>query len=263
MSAVLAQARREVLGFFRRRDSFWIVAGFGAGCAVPLAVLGFGPEITGGGVSRSAELRFAVEVTYNYACALELVALVLLAYALAGRSLGEEVERGSWLLMRLTPAGAERALGGKALGITVVLAAVHGLAASLLLTTVPILRRTHTEVAVSTLGALLLATAAIPEGFAHVSLGSRMWGGPLGFRLLTIGRVGLLLAVLATLFGPRPKQPSPLLVAYWLSHPAHGPDAGWSVRQALAPWVVSLSWLTMSGAMLWRLVVRRWRSVDR
>jgi hypothetical protein len=268
VSAVLAEARREVLAFFRRRDSFWLMAGFGALSTAPLAVLAFDPGIGGPAVSESfalSQLRFAAELAHNYTAVVELVALVVLAYALASRSLGEEVERGSWLLMRLTPAGLERTLGGKALGIAVVLAAVHGLAASLLLMMTPFLRRTHAEVALSTAGALLVAIAAIPEGFAHVSLGRRLPGGPVAFRLLSLLRAGLLLAALAILFGP-PLGPRPAVnevVVYWLSVPGRGPDAGGSLRQVLPPWVLSLSWLALSGALLWRLVVRRWRSVDR
>jgi hypothetical protein len=268
VSALLAEARREVLAFFRRRDSFWLMAGFGAVCTAPLAVLAFGPRIGGPGISESfalSELRFAAELAHNYASVVELVALVVLAYALASRSLGEEVERGSWLLMRLTPAGAESTLGGKALGLAVILAAVHGLASSLLLMMTPFLRRTHAEVALSTLGALLVAIAAIPEGFAHVSLGHRLPGGPVAFRLLSVLRAGLLLAALAILFGP-PLESRPAIsavVLYWLSVPGRGPDAGGSLRQALPPWVLSLSWLALSGAVLWRLVVRRWRSVAR
>jgi hypothetical protein len=278
VSAVLAEALREVLEFFRRRESFWLLVGFGAGCAAPLAVLASGPGIAGSGVSEAfalSQVRFAAELAHNYTSVLELVALVVLAYVLASRSLGEEIERGSWLLMRLTPAGVERTLGGKALGIAVVLAAVHGLSTSLLLMMTPFLRRTHAEVALSTLGVLLVAIAAIPEGFAHASLGSGMPGGPAAFRLLAIVRVALLLAALAILFGPhlqprlslRPDLPyQPLwadVVIYWLSRPGRGPDAGGSVWRALPPWVLSLSWLALSGATLWRLVVRRWRSADR
>ena len=267
MSALLAEARREVLGFFRRRDSFWLLAAFGAGGAAPLAFLAFGPVIAGPGVSEPfglSERRFAAEIAHNYVSVLELVALVVLGYALASRSLGEEVERGSWLLMRLTPAGVERTLGGKALGIAVILAAAHGLSASLLLTMTPFLRRTHAEVALTTLGVLLVAISAIPEGFAHASLGSGMPGGPVAFRLLSIARAALLLAALAVLFGPPlTLRPSPDAVLYWLARPGRGPDAGGGGWEALAPWAVSLSWLALSGAVLWKLVVRRWRSVDR
>jgi hypothetical protein len=268
VSALLAEARREALAFFRRRDSFWLLAGFGAIGAAPLAVLAFGPGIAGRGASVAfglSQVPFVAELAHNYATVVEIVALVVLAYALASRSLGEEIERGSWLLMRLTPAGVERTLGGKALGIAVVLAAVHGLAASLLLLMTPFLRRTHAEVALSTVGALLVALAAIPEGFAHVSLGRRLPGGPVAFRLLSFVRVGLLLAALAVLFGP-PLGPRPAVdsvVLYWLAQPGRGPDAGGSLREVLPPWVLSLSWLALSGAVLWRLAVRRWRSVDR
>jgi hypothetical protein len=268
VSALLAEARREVLAFFRRRDSFWLLAGFGAVCTAPVAVLTFGPGIGGRGFSDTfaeSEVRFAAELAHNYTAVVELMALVVLAYALASRSLGEEIERGSWLLMRLTPAGVERTLGGKALGITVVLAAVHGLAASLLLLMTPFLRRTHAEVALSTVSALLVALAMIPEGFAHVSLGHRLPGGSVAFRLLSVVRVGLLLAVLAVLFGPPlgPRLAVDSVVLYWLSQPGRGPEAEWSLTHALLPWALSLSWLALSGAILWTLVVRRWRSVDR
>lgn len=268
MSALFAEARHEVLAFFRRRDSFWLLAGFGAVCTAPVAVLTFGAGIGGRGFSEASafsEGRLAAELAHNYTAVVELVALVVLAYALASRSLGEEIERGSWLLMRLTPAGVQQTLGGKALGIAVVLAAVHGLAAGLLLLMTPFLRRTHAEVVLSTLGPLLVALAAIPEGFAHVSLGHRLPGGPVAFRLVSVVRAGLLLAALAILFGP-PLGPRPAVtnvVLYWLSQPGRGPDAGGSLRQALPPWTLSLSWLALSGAILWRLVVRRWRSVDR
>ncbi len=266
MSAVLAGARREVLGFFRRRESFWLLAGLGAGCALPLAVAAFGPGIAGRGVAEAfavTEAGFTAEVVHNYACVLEVVVLVLLAYALASRSLGEEIERGSWLLLRLTPAGVERTLGGKALGIAFVLATAHGFASSLLLLMTPFLRRTHVEVALSTLGPLVVAMAAIPEGFAHPSLGTRMPGGPVAFRLLTMGRAALLLFALAVVFSPDPSPRSPAFVDYWLKRPALGPDAAWSLGQALVPWALALTWLALTGAILWKLVVRRWRSVDR
>lgn len=268
MSALLAEARREVLAFFRRRDGFWILAGFGAVGSVPLAVLAAGLRTGERGPAEAfalSQTQWAAEVAHNYTGVVELVAVVVLAYALASRSLGEEIERGSWLLLRLTPAGVEQTLGGKALGIAVVLASAHGLAASLLMLMTPFLRRTHAEVASSTLGALLVAFAAIPEGFAHVSLGHRLPGGPVAFRVLSAVRVGLLLAVLAVSSGP-PLQRRPTidaLVLYWLAHPGRGPDGGGSLRQVLPAWVLALAWLALSGAVLWKLVVRRWRSVDR
>ena len=76
MSAVLAGARREVLGFFRRRESFWLLAGLGAGCVLPLAVVAFGPGIAGRGAAEAfarTEVGFAAEVVHNYACVVEAV----------------------------------------------------------------------------------------------------------------------------------------------------------------------------------------------
>src|SRR5262249_59982198 len=112
-------------------------------------------------------------------------------YALAARSIADEVERGSWLLLRLTHAGIARSLAGKALGIVTVLAAVHGFAVGLLMLATPFLRRTPIEIAGATLGVLLMAAATIPDGFAHSSL-NRARRAP---RLLALAAPGLRFAL--------------------------------------------------------------------
>lgn len=261
MSAVLAGARREVLGFFRRRESFWLVIGFGVGCAAPAAVLGLGPRVGGENLAQAFQLsttQLAAEVVHNYVSLAELVALVLLAIALASRSIADEVDNGSWALIRLTAAGVERTLAGKALGIAVVLAAVHGFAVSLLLLMTPFLRRTPVEIAGATLGVLLIAVLAVPEGFAHPPVRPGRRSRRALMRTVSALRYLLMLAALAVLFGP-PLQPRPTFddyTSYWTTLPARGP----ALPATASPWLLALCWLALSGALVWRLAVRRWRS---
>jgi hypothetical protein len=261
VSAVLAGARREVLGFFRRRESFWLVVGFGVGCAAPAAVLGLGPRVGGENLAQAFPLstaQLAAEVVHNYVSLAELATLVVLAIALASRSIAEEVDRGSWPLIRLTAAGVERTLAGKALGIAIVLAAVHGFAASLLLLMTPFLRRTPVEIAGATLGVLLIAVLAIPEGFAHPPVRRAPRSRRVLVRTVSVLRYVLMLAALAVLFGP-PLQPRPTFdgyTSYWTTLPARGP----ALPATASPWLFALCWLAFSGALVWKLAVRRWGS---
>jgi hypothetical protein len=254
VSGLLAAARREVLGFFRGRDSFWLLLGFGAVAAAPLAVLAVAHSRLD--FSRAFDLRstnLAAEVVHNYASLAELGGLVLLAYSLASRSLVSELESGSWRLLRLSPLGVERVLAGKALGVGIVLAVVHGFAASVLMLATPFLRRTPTELVGALVGVPLIAALAIPEGFAHPQ-GTRATRSRRGLiRTVSVTRALVLAGGLAILYGP-PLQPRPSFDAYtqyWTSLPAHGP----AFPSTPLPWLIAITWLLPTGRVLWRMAV--------
>jgi hypothetical protein len=253
VSAVLAGARREVLGFFRRRESFWLVVGFGVGCAAPAAVLGLGPRVGGESLAQAFQLstvRLAAEVVHNYVSLAELVALVLLAVALASRSIADEVDRGSWALIRLRR-GVEqprrKALGSRSCWPPF---AVRELAPDDAVSP----RRSRSP---GRPGRLLIAVWRSPKD-AHppVRGASRSRRGLV--RAVSTLRYVLILAALAVLFGP-PLQPRPTFdgyTSYWTTLPARGP----ALPATASPWLLALCWLALSGALVWRLAVRRWRS---
>jgi hypothetical protein len=258
VSGLFAAARREVLAFFRGRDSFWLMLGFGAVGAAPTAFLALADSRLD--FSRALDFRstnLAAEVVHNYASLAEFGGLVVLAYSLASRSLVGEWERGSWRLVRLSPLGVERALAGKALGVAVVVAAVHGFAASLLMLATPLLRRTPTEIAGAIVGVPLVAALVIPEGFAHPQ-GARATQLPRGLiRTISVARTVVLLGGLAILFGP-PLGPRPSFDAYtsyWSRLPARGP----ALPSTPLPWLVAILWLLLTGIVLWRIAVRHAR----
>lgn len=259
MSGLLAAARREVLGFFRSRDSFWLMLGFGAVGAAPTAILALADSRLD--FSRAFDFRtahLAAEVVHNYASLAELGGLVLLAYSLASRSLVGELERGSWRLVRLSRLGVERALAGKALGVAIIVAAVHGFAASLLMLATPFLRRTPTEIAGAIVGVPLIAALMIPEGFAHPQ-GVRAAKTPRGLiRTASSLRTLVLLGGLAILFGPplEPHLSFDAYTSYWSSLPAHGP----AFPSTPLPWIVAIAWLLPTGHVVWRMAVRHARS---
>jgi hypothetical protein len=259
VSGLLAAARREVLGFFRSRDSFWLMLGFGLLGAAPTAVLAFAGSPLD--FSRALDFRspsLAAEVFHNYASLAEFGGLVFLAYSLASRSLVGELERGSWRLVRLSPLGVERALAGKAIGVAIVVAAVHGFAASLLMLVTPLLRRTPTEVVGAIVGVPLVAALVIPEGFAHPQ-GARATQVPRGLiRTISVLRTLVLLGGLALFFGPplRPRPSFDAYTSYWSKLPANGP----AFPSTPLPWLVAILWLLLTGIVLWRMAVRHARS---
>lgn len=276
MRVAITAAGRELLRFFRRRESFWLLAGIGAVCSVPFALqaAAFGPWADISRLGFESSIVGVPEIVHNYVARAEFLALAVLAYSLAGRALAEEIEGGSWALLRLAPVSIDSILLGKALGIAVVLAAVHGWATSLLLLQTPFLRRSHLEVWTEIIGALLVALAVIPEGFAHSALGPTARGGPLLFRSVTVLRAVVLVTIVRFTFATRQDLMSlegrppgggdagaPMRALYAvLSAPARGPGPQQTAAELLLPWAFALAWLGVSGLVLWRLVVRRWRS---
>lgn len=259
MSGVLAAARRDVLGFFRDRDSFWLVLAFGVVGTAPMVALAISDSRLD--FSRALDLRstsLAAEVAHNYASLVEFAGLAFLAYSLASRSLVGELERGSWRLVRLSRLGVERALAGKALGVAINVAAVHGFAASLLMLATPYLRRTSSEVAGAIVGVPLIAMLIIPEGFTHPQ-GARAARASRGLvRTVSVLRIVVLLGGLAILFGP-PLVPRPSFDAYtsyWSTLPAHGP----AFPATPLPWLVAIAWLLPTGLVVWKMAVRHARS---
>jgi hypothetical protein len=258
---VLALARRDLVAFYRRRESFWVFMAFGLLCVSPLALatasgarwLEFWPTLGEAAVA---------EILHNYAAVVECVALVVLAFALSNRLLGQEIQDGSWLLLRLTPAPVGQILLGRAIGVALVLTGVHGFSTSLLLFTTPLLRRTHVEVWTTAIGVLLVAFAAIPEGFAQAALAPASRGGPLVFRMITGVRLTLVLTVVGLAFGRRDEEAVSFgrTIERWLFLPAQGPAPVAKATDPLLPWLLLLSWLGLSGVALWVFVLRRWRS---
>ena len=270
MTAIARAAERELGRFFRSREGFWILAGLGALLALPLPLL----AVSFVRQNTIVELDYfleAGEVTRNVLGLLEVTLLAALAYYLAERSLREEVEDGSWLLLRLTPVPVRRLLLGKAFGVAAVLMAVHGYGATLLLTYTPFLRRTHAEVWVELLGYYLIALSFVPEGFAYGSIGRHDRRSPAVYRvgtLLRLGTVGLLFQARGasglhgigrgSLAGVDLREHSPLaqLVVGVIQGRS---SAGGLFLDTDLPWAAVLLWLAVSGLGIWHyLVVRQW-----
>jgi hypothetical protein len=272
VSAFTAAAAREVLAFWRRRDSFWLLLGFSLASAMPFFVLvqslaldprALAPYPTGGEPVLAGPVPGLSEVLFNFLGFGEVLALGILASFLASRSVEQETTGGSWTLLRLSPTPVAAALAGKATGIAVVLAAVHGLAWSLLLLVVPFLRRSHAELGVAVLGGYLVAASLMPDGFAQVSLlrGARHRASLL--RLVTLARLAVLAWLLLRLVPPSPESSerggfAPFDI--WLASLSGGPGAPGALPDPFTPWAIAVAWMGFSGALVARFVVRAWRT---
>ena len=213
------------------------------------------------------------EITRNVLGLIEAAALAALAYYLAERSLRAEVEDGSWRLLRLTPVPVRKVLLGKALGVAGVLLAVHGYAASLLLTYTPFLRRTHAEVWVELLGCYLVALSFVPEGFAYASVrtGDRL--AALKFRAGTLLRFGAVVALFqaagaheiralastsaCTVFTATDCVEPPVIVRIAYLVISGRSSAGAILLDPGLPWVATLLWLGATGLAVWHFLVQR------
>lgn len=272
MSAVRAVAAREVAAFCRRRETFWLLCGTSLACAAPflvlLVALAQDPRALDSLPARGAPVLAGPvtgisEVAGNFLRLGEVCALAVLALYLASRSLESEIAGGSWTLLRLTPTPVSSSLLGKAAGIALVLACVHGFATSLLLLTTPFLRRTHAAVWVGVVGGLLVAVSMIPEGFAQASLLRGVRLRSVLLRLATVARLIVLLALLQfVLPGGEPGWrglPLPR-VQLWIDMLAGEPGPTGVSFDPLLPWAVAVLWLGLSGLVIGRLVGRAWRS---
>jgi len=272
VSAARAAATRETVAFCRQRETFWLLFGVALACTAPLlvvlAALARDPRAlnslpTRGEPVLAGPVIGLSEVAGNFLRLGEVCLLAVLALFMASRALESEIAGGSWTLLRLTATPVRSTLLGKAAGITVVLAAVHGFATSLLLLVTPFLRRTHAEVWVGVVGGFLVAVSMIPEGFAQASLLRGVRLRSLLLRLVTAARLAALLALLqlAAPGGDTGSRGMPFPRAQqWIDALSGEP---WTAGVPLDPfplWAVAVLWMGLSGLFIGRLVWRAWRS---
>jgi hypothetical protein len=220
--------------------------------------------------AESSFLLLALELVRTALGTIELAALVVLAAYLGTRALRDEVDAGSWHLLRLAPVPVERVLLGKALGVAAIVLAVHGYASTLLLAYTPFVRRTHLEVWGELLAYYMVALSVIPEAFVYASIERGDRRSAIFFRALTLVRIGVALFLLRLTIDPDASARGAGLLALGRAfltnftdvYPMSGASPMSDVLYAgpAVPWTILLVWLGLSGVGIWQfLVVRRWR----
>lgn len=255
-------AFREVVCFFRSRESFWLLVGLAAMLSLGLLLPDFLPRFFKGWPEFSIFIVPSDRLISVLAAA-ESVFLCVLAVFLGHRTIERETITGCWALLRLTPMSVTNILLGKTLGVAVVVLLVHSYCFLPLLSYTPFLRRSHLEVWWPFLGSWLVGVSFIPEGMAragtprvpkHIQLLLPLW---------SLARVGMLLFLLI-LFAQDPEDGAPrtgvdALLA-WHEHPVSSGESSGGAPLSLVSsmrWGVILGWQFLSGMAIWHFQVAR------
>jgi len=192
-------AEQEVLRYFRRRETFWTLFAFGSffGLYHLALALIWVPAKT----AFEADPAVA-DVFRSHMVFLEAVVLWVLAFQGGLRTVRQELDTGSWILLAQTPNPTSRIWAGKLLGVAASLLLLHGFLSLPVLAFTPLIRRTHVEVATLFLGVFLYAAAVVPEGMGYALVGKR-WPRLVYFlRLLTVVRIVMPLPFLLAVLRP-------------------------------------------------------------
>lgn len=210
-------AELEVLRYFRRRETFWTLLGLASLLALGhvALLLAWGREETKlPGVASMADVFRGLLLFVEAAC------LCALAIQGGARSVRQELDSGSWILLAQTPNPLRRIWAGKLVGVVVALLAAHGLLSLPILAFTPLVRRTHLEVAAVFIGVFVYAAALVPEGMS---------------RALVEQRSPRLVYLLRFLSALRLVTPVPFLVAAIRPDPLGARPSPETIGQALSP----------------------------
>jgi hypothetical protein len=204
-AVTLRLAEQEVLRTFRRRETFWTLLGLASLLGILHVVL----SLTWARAGDVASLPYVADIFRGQVVVWEAVILTSLAYQGGLRTVRQELDAGSWILLAQTPNPTSRIWAGKLLGVTFCLLAVHGILSLPILAFTPLVRQTHAEVALLFFGVFLYAAALIPEGMVIAIVGKRSPRFVYLLRLLTgvcfvLPLPFLLAATTPDLLGARP-----------------------------------------------------------
>jgi hypothetical protein len=168
-AVTLRLAEQEILRTFRRRETFWVLLGiaslFGLVHLV-VALMWARPE-------ELSALPFVADIFRGQLVVWEALSLFVVASQGGKRTVRQELDAGSWILLAQTPNPTSRIWAGKLLGVVVSLLAVHGILSLPILAFTPLVRRTHAEVALLFFGVFLYAAALVPEGMVFALVEKR------------------------------------------------------------------------------------------
>lgn len=261
MTATLALAEQEALRYFRRRETFWMFLLLGVLFGAPAVVLAVAAQTRWELRPDGGELA-SIEGVRNIFRVLEVLPLLFVAYGLSFRSVRQEIDGGSFALLRQTPISSRGLLLGKALGVAAVCLVVHSYCAAFLVLYTPFLRESHASVVAPFVFIALLAWGAIPEGMFYglASSGGRTVAPAIKGLAVVRWAAPLLLAQLLLHRDPGESLGNVFdAVAAWandLMTRTSPPVSGRFVHPLAAPVALMLWWL-FSGWLLWRACVAR------
>lgn len=168
-AVTLRLAEQEVLRTFRRRETFWTLLGLASLLGVLHVVL----SLTWARAGAALSMPYVADILRSQVVVWEAAILAGLGYQGGLRTVRQELDDGSWILLEQTPNPTSRIWAGRLLGVAICLLAVHGILSLPILAFTPLVRRTHAEVALLFLGVYLYAAATIPEGMVIALAGKR------------------------------------------------------------------------------------------
>lgn len=165
----------ELLRCLRRRGTFWLWVllglGFGAAAAAPAAPLALS---NGSGLDRVIVGLWFPESLHNALRLIELIVLGLYAQVLAGSTLREDFERGSWVLLEQCPVSIRGVLLARAAGVALAVLGLHAFLSLFLAAFAGFVDRSPVAGVGELLGIWLLSLAGIPAGFLSAVLRHRL-----------------------------------------------------------------------------------------
>lgn len=262
MTATVALAEQEALRYFRRRETFWMFVLLGVLFGAPAVVLAVAAQPRWELSPYGGELA-SIEGVRNVFRVLEAVPLLFVAYGLSFRSVRQEIDGGSWALLRQTPVPFRSLLLGKALGVGVVCLVVHAFCAAFLILYTPFLRESHSAVAGPFVFVAALALGAVPEGMFYGLASSGRRPVALTLKGLAVVRWAMPLLLMQLLLRREPGASTGEdifdAIAAWPGDLVTGTSPPISERfvHPLAAPVAFLFWWAFSGWLLWRACVAR------
>lgn len=263
VSFALDLAEQEVLRFLRRRETFWTFLGLGMTlCLVFGAVIWAETQLRDS--FRRSLPPSALDDARNVLFLIEALSIWLSGYYLGARTIKQELETGSWILLTQTPHPLAQVFSGKALGAGAVLLTIHSLLSLFVFALTPFTRLSHGQALGGYAVVFALALGAIPEGMAYSWVGRRWPKRTYLLYGVTALRVVFPLVLLHFLvsgrFGEAPASILDVLLAYFRSIVSCAfPTPGSYFGHPAVPVVVLLSWQWLSAAAIWSVLFGRER----
>lgn len=271
--ALLQASAREIVRFFRARETLWILLAVSILFTAPIPAIGLLARSVAGldfvPDTKSFDLGYRVlyltiaEVAHNVIALIELAIISILAYYLANRTLRQEVDSGSWVLLKLTPTPVRHVLLGKAFGVGAVIVAVHSYLFSFLFLYTPLIRRTDLKVWSEFVTYFIVAASFIPEGLAFALVKQQDKRAQLLSRLGSVIRIGALFLLLHLAIVPDDNGVTAsvfdVVIAFFSDLVGQAPrPPGAFYAAPVVPLIIVVGWQILSGLGIWYFgVVRR------
>jgi ABC-type Na+ efflux pump permease subunit len=204
----------------------------------------------------------ALERTRYFLFTIEVISLAVMAYGMATKTIGEEVDKASMPLLLQTPVSLNRLVLGKLLGLAGVLFVIHAIYLTVLMLPAPFMRRPLSTTFYELFFAWLFAASFLPGGAADGLAKLGRGGLKMMIRIAEIGRFAILALLLQTSIAPEARLEGvniwDVLVSYWKSHVLLLPGEHLGI-DAIPPTEflsIVLGWQILSALLLWALFIR-------